>query len=79
MSSSPASVALAFVAVEARQHHLPFPGLGSKGASLPYMANEIDVVTVHSPALATSMLSFAALAADGSLSCLPSIYGTLPI
>ena len=35
----------AFVAVETGQHPLPLPGLGSKCASLPYMANEIVVAT----------------------------------
>ena len=34
----------AFVAVETRQH--PLPGFGSKGADLPYVANEIVVATL---------------------------------
>ena len=37
---------LRLVAVETRQHPLPLPGLGSKGASLPYMANGIVVATL---------------------------------
>ena len=34
------------VAVETRQHPLPLPGLGGKGAGLPYMAKEIVVATL---------------------------------
>ena len=40
------TVRCAFVAGETRQHPLPLPGLGSKGASLPYKANEIVVATL---------------------------------
>ena len=36
----------AFVAAETRQHPLPLPGLGSKGASLSYMSYEINVATL---------------------------------
>ena len=66
----------AFVAVESGQH--PFPGLGSKDASLLYVANEIVVSTLvmvprwrlcQYPSLCCCLL-----AVDGSLSCSPAIY-----
>ena len=37
---------LRLVAVETRQHPFPLLGLGSKGASRPYMANELVVATL---------------------------------
>ena len=66
------------VAVETRQHALPLPGLGSKGASLSYMANEIVVATLFMSwsrvGYIDSFLCCCVLAADGSLSCLQAIY-----
>ena len=52
--------ALRLVAVETMQHPLPLPGLGSKGARLPYMVKNSCGHYVHGHALAISMISFAA-------------------
>ena len=65
--------ALRLVAVETRQHPLPLPGLGSKGASLPYMTNEIVVATLFTSwshvRYIDVFLCCGVLAADESLSC----------
>ena len=39
-------IVLRLVTFETRQHSLPLPGCGSKGASLPYMVDEIVVATL---------------------------------
>ena len=67
------------VAVETGQHLLPMPGLGSEGASLLYIANEIVVVTLFMSwsrvGYFDACLCCCVLAADRSFSSFsPAIY-----
>ena len=70
--------ALRLLAVETRQHPLLLPILGSKGASMPQMANEIVVATLFLSwshvGYIDDFLCFCVLADDGSLSCSPAIH-----
>ena len=66
------------VAVETGQHLLPMPGLGSEGANLLYIANEIVVATLFMSwsrvGYFDACLCCYVLAADRSFSFSPAIY-----
>ena len=70
--------ALRLVTVEIRQHSLPLPVLGSKGASLPCMVYEIVVATLFMSWSRVGhivvFLCCCVLAADASPSYSPAVY-----